>query len=145
MKIKLFEEFTKSLVYRGIRNDGQINYIYNGVDDSMMGIFYTDKKLMAEWFAGITEFSPNKERYIKLPNSNGHIITTTIELENPYIIESVDEDYDSFQQYMDILDEKGVENFKNELIINNHDGIILKNCNTNYYIDNDTYNIYIVF
>ena len=132
--------FTET-VYRGIGK--RINYTYNGTDDGM-GIFWTDNLTMAKWFAGLIEYNGDTDKYEEI-STDGKIISKKLNLKNPYIINSDDEDYDSFQQYMnDIKDSGGVDNYKNNLLNNNYDGIILKNNNTNYYEDG-VYDIYIEF
>lgn len=126
--------------YRGVGN--RVNYTYNGSDEGM-GIFYTDNLIMAKWFAGLIEFNIHTSKYEKI-SDNGKVIQTVLNFNNPYIINSDDEDYDSFQMYMDeIKDYGGVDKYKEFLYKNNHDGVILKNNNTNYY-QTGTYDIYIV-
>lgn len=132
------EEGTK--VYRGIGD--RINATYGGSDEGM-GTFWTDNLTMAKWFAGLIDYDINTDRYEKIKNSKGKIIEKTIGFKNPYIVDSDDEDYDSFQQYMDEIDDfGGVEPYKENLLSNGYDGIVLKNNNTNYYEDG-TYDIYI--
>lgn len=131
----------KNKVYRGIGK--VINKTYGGSDDGM-GTFWTDNLTMAKWFAGLIEFNCSTEKYEPISN-NGEILEKTLSFKNPYIINSTDEDYDSFQQYMDEIETSGgVEKYKQNLIDKNHDGIILKNNTTNYYEDG-TYDIYIEF
>jgi hypothetical protein len=139
---KILLEYSEegTMVYRGIGD--RINATYNGSDDGM-GTFWTDNLTMAKWFAGLIDYDVNTDRYEKIKNSNGKIIEKQIRFESPYIIDSDDEDYDSFQQYMDEIDDfGGVESYKENLLSNGYDGIILKNNNTNYYEDG-TYDIYI--
>lgn len=132
----------KIKAYRGIGN--QINSTYGGVSDDGIGIFWTDNIIMAKWFAGLIEYNGNIGRYEKVSN-DGKIIQKLLTFDNPYIINSKDQDYDSFQTYMDEIDNfGGVEKYKTYLIQNNYDGIILKNNNTNYY-DDGVYDIYIEF
>lgn len=131
---------SKNKVYRGIGD--RINKTYGGVSDDGMGIFWTDNLTMAKWFAGLIDFNPNTEKYETISN-DGEILEKMLNFKNPYIINSTDEDYDSFQQYMDEIETSGgVEKYKQNLIDKNHDGIILKNNTTNYYEDG-TYDIYI--
>lgn len=126
-------------VYRGLGK--VINSTYNGSDDGI-GTFWTDNLTMAKWFAGLIDYDVNTERY-EIISTDGEILEKYINFKNPYIINSDDEDYDSFQTYMDeIKDFGGVEKYKEFLLKKNHDGIILKNNNTNYYEDGG-YDIYI--
>ena len=130
-------------VIKGI-NKTNINYTYGGVSDDGIGNFYTDNLIMSKYFAGLIEFNSNLEKYVET-NNDGKIINSVITLNNPYIIESKDEDYDSIQIYFNEIEQnKNVINYKNILISKGYDGLILKNCTTNYYND-DTYNVYITF
>lgn len=142
IKTILKEEFENSTtVYRGIGD--RINATYGKVSDDGMGVFWTDNLTMAKWFAGLIDYSVNTDRYENIKGSKGKILTKKIKFDNPYIVDSDDEDYDSFQMYMDeISDIGGVEEYKKMLIENNYDGIILRNCSTNYYEDG-TYDIFI--
>ena len=125
--------------YRGIGN--RINATYGGNDDGI-GIFWTNNLTMAKWFAGLIDYDVNTERY-EVISTEGKVITKTLNFINPYIINSKDGDYDSFQQYMDEISKAGgVEKYKSFLLKKHKDGIILKNNNTNYYEDG-VYDIYI--
>lgn len=136
-----YNENSPILVYRGIGD--KVNYTYGGSDNGM-GTFYTDNIIMAKWFAGLIEYNPEIEDYEKTSNS-GKLISKKINFKKPYIINSDNEDYDSFQLYMDeIKYSGGVKKYKNILLNKKHDGIILKNNNTNYYKEGN-YNIYIIF
>lgn len=127
--------------YRGIGN--KTNFTYGGNDDGI-GTFYTDNLTMAKWFAGMIEFNSNTGRYENI-YSEGKIIEKLLTFNNPYIINSNDYDYDSFQMYMDEIERYGgVLKYKQYLVNKQYDGIILKNNNTNYYED-DYYDIYIKF
>lgn len=127
-------------VYRGIGN--KINATYNGISDDGMGVFWTDNLTMAKWFAGLIDYDVNTDRY-EPTGEEGKILKKIINFNNPYVVNSDDEDYDSFQVYMDELEEIGsVENYRKNLLDASHDGIILKNVRTNYYADG-VYNVYI--
>jgi hypothetical protein len=142
IKTILKEEFENTTtVYRGIGD--RINATYGKVSDDGMGVFWTDNENMAKWFAGLIDYSVDTHRYENIEGSKGEILTKEIKFKNPYVVDSDDEDYDSFQVYMDeIHDFGGVDNYKEMLIENNYDGIILRNCSTNYY-ENGTYDIFI--
>ena len=142
IKTILKEEFENyTTVYRGIGD--RINATYGKVSDDGMGVFWTDNLTMAKWFAGLIDYSVDTDRYENIKGSKGKILTKEIKFENPYVVDSDDEDNDSFQVYMDeIYDFGGVDNYKEMLIENNYDGIILRNCSTNYY-ENGTYDIFI--
>jgi len=128
-------------VYKGINNTAT-NFVYGGISDDNIGEFYTDNIIMAKWFAGLTEFKNDK--YVTIKN-DGKVISKTIDIKNPYIIDSQDEDYDSVQVYFDEIEKnENSLNYRKHLLALGYDGIILKNCNTNYYNDG-TYTIYIVF
>jgi hypothetical protein len=125
------------------------NYVYGTeVTDNGLGVFFTDNKIMAGWFAGITEFDMNINKY-KNTNNNGKIIKAKIKLNNPYIIDknnlNYNEDNDSIQIYFNEIENAGnVKKYKDKLLQNGYDGIILKNCTTNYYKDGE-YIVYVVF
>ena len=142
IKTILKEEFENSTtVYRGIGD--RINATYGKVSDDGMGVFWTDNLTMAKWFAGLIDYSVDTDRYENIKGSKGKILTKEIKFENPYVVDSDDEDNDSFQVYMDeIYDFGGVDKYKEMLIEKNYDGIILRNCSTNYYEDG-TYDIFI--
>lgn len=144
-----FSEFvSESMLYRGKRADGIINATYNGTDDGM-GTFYTDNKTMAEWFAGAKEYDADAEKYVA--TGNGSVVREEVSVDNPYVIDQSHPEYDrendrdSFQIYMDeINDAGGVEPYRERLRQLGHDGIILRGNTTNYYEDG-TYDIYVVF
>lgn len=142
----LLEYNTKSIEVIGYRGVGDaVNATYGpGISDDGMGVFWTDNLTMAKWFAGLIEYSVDTDQYEKIPNSKGEILKKKLRLNNPYIIDSDDEDYDSFQVYMDELNDIGsVNEYRQGLLDDGYDSIILKNNNTNYY-ESGTYDIYIV-
>lgn len=101
---------------------------------------------MAKWFAGLIEYSVDTNKYEKI-SDDGKVLEKDINFKKPYIInenhEEYDEEYDSFHIYMnEIKDIGGVENYRNKLLKEGYDGIILEDCTTNYY-DYGTYSIYI--
>lgn len=137
-------------VYRGIGPN--INATYGGVSDAGMGVFWTDNLTIAKWFGGMIEFNPETGKYDEIKNSTGKVIQKSLNLKNPYIYDidhkdyDVDNGWDSFQIYMeDIKTAGGVQNYKQNLINKGYDGIYLIGNNTNYYVDNGTYNVYIEF
>ena len=133
--------FKNIKAYRGVGKN--INKTYGGNDDGI-GVFWTDNLTMAKWFAGLIDYNVNTNKYEDI-STDGKILKKILSFLNPYIINSDDEDYDSFQQYMDeIKDFGGVAKYKSYLIKNDYDGIILKNNNTNYY-EEGVYDIYIEF
>lgn len=133
------DEYT--IVYRGV--GGKINATYGNSSDEGMGVFWTDNLTMAKWFADLIDYDVNTDRYEKTGNKKGKVLKKELKFDNPYIVDSDDEDYDSFQTYMDeISDIGGVYEYKKMLEEKGHDGIILKNCRTNYYEDG-TYDIFI--
>jgi hypothetical protein len=147
MIIKLFEDFNKKFIfntYRGI-NHTDINSTYGGINDDGMGQFSTDNLTMAKWFAGLTEYNPNKDKYVKVKN-NGEVIELTITVTNPYIIDmGVDVDDDSVQIYFNEIEKHGgVTGYRKFLMDQKYDSIILKNCTTNYYEDGKVYTVFIV-
>lgn len=134
-------EFKNIKAYRGVGKN--INRTYNGTDEGI-GVFWTNNLTMAKWFAGLIDYDVNTDKYETI-STDGKVFEKTLSFSNPYVVDSDDEDYDSFQQYMDeIRNSGGVENYKSNLIKRNYDGIILKNNNTNYYEDG-VYDIYIEF
>lgn len=137
-------KFKNIKVYRG--EGGPKNITYGGGTDDGMGIFYVDNLDMAGWFAGIKKYDDNSGKY-KSVRGPGKVITETIFFTNPYIFEQGFNhgEIDSFNSYMlEIKRLGGVEKYRKDLISKGHDGIILKNNDTNYYGD-DPYNIYIKF
>jgi hypothetical protein len=144
--IKLFEEFNSSIdVFKGI-NRSEVNYTYGGVNDDGIGQFYTDNIVMAKWFAGLTDYDVDVDRYVDI-DGDGEVITQNIQIDNPYIIrgEEDNEDVDSVQVYFnEIKSNGGVVKYRNSLIKRGYDGIIVLNGTTNYYEDG-TYTIYVVF
>lgn len=123
------------------------NPLYGDVpDDHGLGVFFTDNKTMAEWFAGMTDFDSNKEKYVKTKNK-GRVIEAKATLNNPYVIDVLNEDLDmdSAQIYFREIENAGsADEYRKKLMDKGHDGIILKRCNTNYYEDG-TYQIWVVF
>jgi hypothetical protein len=140
----------KQKVYRGVGE--RVNETYGGRTDEGLGVFYTDNKTMAKWFAGLIEYDVDTERY-ESTGEKGNVEISTIELENPYIIDSTHEDYDIDNEHtswnilmekMDAKDKKEVESFVSKLVSEGYDGIVLKDNTTNYYEDG-TYDIYVKF
>jgi len=142
--------------YRGIvgKNSKRVNATYNGSDDGI-GTFWTDNLTMAKWFAGLIDYDPDSNSYKPTMDDGvsdginngvsdgGKVIKSTLTFKNPYIIDSIGTNRDSFQYYMDeIKSYGGVEKYKSYLLNNNYDGIFILNNDTNYYEDG-TYNIYI--
>ena len=147
MKIKLYEEFSNNYqfkTYRGINNTN-INYTYGDVNDDGMGEFSTDSLIMAKWFAGLIEYDPDNDEYVDV-NNDGKIVELTLTVNNPYIIDmGIDSDDDSVQQYFNEIKKHGsVDNYRNFLVNQNFDCVILKNCTTNYYVEDSVYTVYIV-
>jgi hypothetical protein len=145
--MKRFKNFiNEDHVYRGIGE--KINTTYGSGSDVGMGIFWTDNKTMAEWFAGNVDYDVDTEQY-EIISKNGKVIEKEINFKKPYIIDEtnpeydLDDGYDSFQIYMKEIEEiGGVEEYKNNLLNKGYDGIFLKGCTTNYYNDG-IYNIYV--
>jgi hypothetical protein len=134
-------------VYRGIGTEK--NKTYGGTDDGM-GKFYTDNVTMAEWFAGISAYDEQTEKYHRT-GQKGYVEQATISFKKPYVIDKsypgydISDGIDSFHIYMNQISEAGsVDKFKNDLVALDYDGIILKDNATNYYSDG-LYNIYIKF
>ena len=114
--------------YRGVGKN--INATYGKTSDDGIGVFWTDNIIMAKWFAGLIDYDVNSERY-EIISTGGKVLEKTLNFKNPYIVDSDDEDYDSFQNYIDeIAAFGGVEKYKSALIKKKHDGIILKNNNS---------------
>lgn len=145
--MKKFKEIFNIQTYRGI-NDHITNSTYNGSDNGL-GVFSTDNLTMAKWFANMVEYSPEKGEYIDVPDSKGRIIEEKIDLDSSYIIDESNEFYDidngidSFQIYIEEIDLLGgVKNYKEYLLNNCYDSVVLKGCKTNYY-EEGTYTIFI--
>ena len=133
-------------VVKGVNNT-QINYTYGGVSDDGIGEFYTDNMTMAKWFAGLLEYDSDEGEYVAKDN-DGRVINKRITLDNPYVIDIIDDDYgnDSVQLYFSEIRSAGsASKYREKLVDAGHDGIILKNYTTNYYDYPNTYTVYIVF
>lgn len=116
---------------------------YGGAPDNGVGIFFTDNEIMAKWFAGLTEYSIDHDRYIDKPGENGRVIHAKVKLENPFIIGGNNEDDDGVQEYFrEIEDAGGAQEFREKLIDHEFDGVIIENCTTNYYEGGD-YTVFI--
>lgn len=118
--------------------------------DNGLGIFFTDNKVMAEWFAGITDYDPDKEGYAPTGKS-GKVINAKIEINKPHVIDDshheydIDNEDDSVQIYFKEIEKAGgADNYRKMLQNKGHDGIILRGCRTNFYADG-TYSVYVVF
>ena len=130
----------------------KVNVTYGSKTDEGLGDFWTNNKTMAEWFAGISEYSVNTSKY-EPTNRKGNVIEKVITIENPYIIDSshpeydIDNEVDSWQILMDEMNAKTKEEvqiYANKLISQGYDGIILKDNVTNYY-SSGTYDIIVKF
>ena len=129
-------------VYRG--QGDVINEVYGGPSDDGMGTFYTDNKQMAEWFAGNSEYDPEKEKYVSL-GKKGTVGKSKISMHNPYVIDKGNSEEDAVQEYFGEIERAGgMRQYRDALVGKGHDGIILKNNATNYYGDG-RYDVYIVF
>lgn len=162
-RIKMFEQFvfestfnvlhgTKSPKFDKFRvGYDPANGVY-GTDspDNGIGVFFTDNNTMAEFFAGLTHFDPEKGKYVS-KSGKGRVMDVTISIDKPYVIDDKHKDYDadndmdSVQIYFDeIKDAGGADKYKASLEKRGYDGIILKKCTTNYY-GKGTYTVYVVF
>lgn len=122
------------------------NAPYNATPDNGIGIFFTDNPTMAKWFAGMVEFDGEKGEYVNTHNG-GRLVMAKAKLESPYVIKGTDPDNedDGVQEYFDQIKKAGgADKFKNALVDKGHDGIVIEDCNTNYYEDG-TYKVVIVF
>jgi len=142
-------KFSEKL-YRGVGD--RVNVTYGKRTDEGLGDFWTNNRTMAEWFAGLTEYDVNTERY-QPTGGNGKVLEQVIELQNPYVIDSshpeyeIDNENDSWQILMDDMDAKTkdeVQEYVSKLVRQGYDGIVLKDNQTNYY-ESDTYDIVVKF
>ena len=124
------------------------------VTDNQLGFFFTDKKLMAEQFAGISYFHPDKQKYVKDKNvvKSARVIPCYLSIKNPYIIDenhddfSRDYEYDAFQIYFNQIKEYGsAEKYRKSLIDAGFDGIALYHNTTGYYAEGEEYAIFVAF
>lgn len=161
-RIKMFEQFvfestydvlhgTKSSFNKFELGKSAANAPYGtGSPDNGIGIFFTDNPTMAKYFAGLTEFDPEKGKYVSR-RGKGKVVNSTINIARPYVISDKHKDYDadndmdSVQIYFrEIEAAGGADKYRERLEKRGYDGIILKGCNTNYY-DDGTYTVYVVF
>jgi len=120
---------------------------YGGLADNRLGIFFTDNMVMAERFAGLTDYDANKEKYVRTKSKSGRVVKAKVRLKNPYVIDSKesDLDIDSVQMYFNqIANAGGADEFREDLQSYGYDGIWLKHCDTNYYEDG-TYEVIVAF
>lgn len=125
-------------------NESLSNPIYNG-DDKGLGIFFTDNLIMAKTFANLIDYNTDSEDYEELGNT-GYIYTASFEFHKPLIIDEISnfKYEDAFQKYVALIDKiGGVKIFREKLLEEGYDGIIIKKCTTNYYYD-DSYDVYVV-
>lgn len=143
---KINETINNNILYHGSKNkfnkftiDKEINnptYNLNNLDHGL-GIFLTDNLTMAKWFAGIIDFNPNSGKY-ENTNETGYVYNVKVNINNSYIINEhheVDID-DSGQTYFDVIEKYGGgKKFREYLLKNEYDSVIVKNATTNYYED----------
>lgn len=151
---KINENINNNILYHGSKNkfnkftiDKEINnptYNLNNLDHGL-GVFLTDNLTMAKWFAGIIDFNPNTGKYEKT-NEIGYVYKVKANINNPYIINehyTVDID-DAGQTYFNVIEEYGGgKKFREYLLKNEYDSIIVNNVTTNYYESGD-YSIVVI-
>lgn len=156
--LQIYEKFTpKSLtpvVYHGTTSQFDNFYMgkksahptYGGVSDIGLGIFFTDNKTMASWFAGMVEYDPEFDKYVKFINSKGRLVKARLEIKNPMVFDNASGEFeDSAEEYFDAIKKAGnVHKFKHNLVYDGYDGVIVKDATMNYYADGG-YTIYVVF
>jgi len=137
-------------LYRGVGD--RKNVTYGKRTDEGLGDFWTNNRTMAEWFAGLTEYDVNTERY-EPTGGNGKVLEQVIEMKNPYVIDSSHKEYDienendSWNVLMDEMNAKTkdqVQQYVTKLIQKGYDGIVMKDNTTNYY-DDGTFDIVVKF
>lgn len=157
MHIKLFESFdTSDTYYHGtdkqftdFKLDNNVAHeLYGkGAGDQDLGLFFTDNLTMAKWFAGITEYDDKTEKYINVPGP-GRVISVKLDIKNPWILSDhveVDED-DPGQDYFHVINKAGGgKSFREQLMNDGYDAVIVNNATTNYYEDTGMYDIVVVF
>lgn len=142
------ESVNNELLYHGSKNKFSAfklgskvnNPTYSSSDfDHGLGIFLTDNLTMAEWFAGVSYYNMNfgAEKYEPTGDS-GYVYSVKIDIDKPYIINhhhEIDEDDDDpGQKYFEVVKNfGGGRKFREYLIKNGYDSVILKNATTNYY------------
>lgn len=119
--------------------------------DNSLGIFFTDNKTMAQWFAGGKEYDGDKDKYISTGNGNARVIEKRVVMHNPYIIDQshpdydADNDQDSAAIYFDEIEKAGgAKQYKKDLLDKGYDGIVLRGNTKNYYGDG-TYDMFVSF
>lgn len=128
-------------------NNNILNNVYGSeFNDNNLGIFFTDNITMSKQFAGLIEFNQNSGKY-ENTNTVGYIYNCDLDINNPWILQeqinNIDVD-DAGQTYFNIIEKyKGGKNFRDYLIKNNYDSVIVYDMTTNYYEDG-TYSICVV-
>ncbi len=110
-------------------------YGEGGTVDKGVGFFFTDNAAMLR----------------RLKPSGGRIMDVFLWLHNPHVIDrshpryDLDNEFDSFYIYADEIEEAGgAKAYRSKLMSAGHDGIVLRDCVTNYYLEG-TYQIEVVF
>ena len=105
---------------------------------------------MAKFFAGLTAFDPDEGAYVD-ENGPGRVMTVKLDIKNPWILNDQipdagnNTDDDPGQDYFrHIKKEGGGAKFRNKLISEGYDSVIVRDVVTNYYEDG-SYDIIIVF
>lgn len=153
--LQLFENFDKSdMYYHGTKSkftnfklDSKISSpTYGGVVDNGLGIFFTDNLTMAKWFAGLTEYDSDVDEYVDVKGP-GRVISVKLNIKNPWILNdevTVQDEDDPGQDYFRIVEENGGgQKFREKLMNEGYDSVIVKDVTTNYYADG-TYDIVVV-
>jgi len=126
-------------------NSNESNFIYGTESfDNGLGIFFTDNKTMAEWFAGVKIYDLTEEKYTPT-GKVGYVYETEIIVNKSVILSNSKNNYDdSVQEYFKLIEKAGgVKKLKQMLNSEGYDSIQLLNCDSQYYGDG-TYNIYVV-
>lgn len=119
--------------------------------DNSLGIFFTDNRTMAEWFAGLSDYDVDHEKYMPTGNKDGRVIEKTVVMYNPYIIDQSHKDYDidngedsATIYFYEIEQAGGADQYKKNLLDKGYDGIVLRGNKKNYYEDG-TYDMFVSF
>ncbi len=140
-------------VYHGSRNkfdkfeinSSLSNFVYGSESfDNSLGIFFTDNKIMSEWFAGVIVYDLTEEKYTPT-GKQGYVYETKININKTLTLSNSKNNYDdAIQEYFKLIEKAGgIEKLKQMLNAEGYDSIKLLNCDTQYYADG-TYTVYIV-
>lgn len=152
-KPKVVTESNYKILYHGTADDfvefkldkNIVNHVYGSGPDNGLGIFFTDNKTMAKWFAGGIEYDCDVDSYVTTGKENSFIITAEVSMNKTLEILNENEKFeDSIQQYFALIEKVGgAQELRQILISEGYDSIFVGNATTNYY-EEGTYDMYVI-